>query len=48
MADASRVIDVVSGLLSPARRDELDRANRADQATLREQYAARRDKPLRP
>ncbi len=48
VADASRVIDVVSGLLSPARRDELDRANRADQATLREQYAARRDKPLRP
>ncbi len=48
VADASRVIDVVSGLLSPARRDELDRANRADQTTLREQYAARRDKPLRP
>ena len=48
VADASRVIDVVSGLLSPARRAELDRANRADQATLREQYAARRDKPLRP
>ena len=48
VADASRVIDVVSGLLNPARRDELDRANRADQATLREQYAARRDKPLRP
>ena len=47
VADASRVIDVVSGLLNPARRDELDRANRADQATLREQYAARRDKPLR-
>ena len=48
VADASRVIDVVSGLLSPARRDELDRANRADQANLREQYAARRDRPLRP
>ena len=48
VADASRVIDVVSGLLNPARRDELDRANRADQATLREQYAARRDRPLRP
>ena len=47
VADASRVIDVVSGLLNPSRRDELDRANRADQATLREQYAARRDKPLR-
>ena len=48
VADASRVIDVVSGLLNPSRRDELDRANRADQATLREQYAARRDRPLRP
>ena len=48
VADASRVIDVVSGLLNPARRGELDRANRADQDTLREQYAARRDKPLRP
>ena len=47
VADASRVIDVVSGLLNPARRDELDRANRADQAVLRAQYAARRDKPLR-
>ena len=48
VADASRVIDVVSGLLNPERREELDRANRADQATLREQYAARRDRPLRP
>ena len=47
VADASRVIDVVSGLLNPARRAELDRANRADQATLREQYAARRERPLR-
>ncbi len=47
VADASRVIDVVSGLLNPARRGELDRANRADQATLREQYAARQDRPLR-
>ena len=47
VADASRVIDVVSGLLNPARRAGLDRANRADQAALREQYAARRDRPLR-
>ena len=47
VADASRVIDVVSGLLNPARRAELDRANRADQAALREQYAARRERPLR-
>ena len=48
VADASRVIDVVSRLLDPARRAELDRANRADQAALRAQYAARRDRPLRP
>ena len=48
VADASRVIDVVSRLLDPARRAELDRANRADQAVLRAQYAARRDRPLRP
>ena len=47
VADASRVIDVVSGLLNPARRAELDRANRADQTALREQYAARRERPLR-
>ena len=47
VADASRVIDVVSGLLNPSRRAELDRANRADQAALREQYAARRERPLR-
>ena len=47
VADASRVIDVVSGLLNPSRRAELDRANRADQATLREQYATRRERPLR-
>ena len=45
--DASRVIDVASNLLSPARRAEFDRAARADQKTLRAQYAARRAKPLR-
>ena len=47
VSDASRVIDVVSSLLSPARRAEFDRAARDDQAVLRAQYAARRDKPLR-
>ena len=45
--DASRVIDVVSNLLNPARRAEFDRVNRDDQETLRVQYAVRREKPLR-
>ena len=45
--DASRVVDVVSSLLNPARRAEFDRANRDDQETLRAQYAVRREKPLR-
>jgi 5-methyltetrahydrofolate--homocysteine methyltransferase len=46
VVDASRVIDVVSSLLHPERRVELDRTNRAEQATLREQYATRQAKPL--
>ena len=45
--DASRVVDVVSRLLNPARRAELDSATRDDQETLRAQYAVRREKPLR-
>ena len=47
VVDASRVIDVVSSLLSPDRRAELDRLNRDDQATLRAQYDVRQQKPLR-
>ena len=47
VADASRVIDVVSSLLSPTRRADFDRQNRDDQETLRAQYAVRRKKPLR-
>jgi 5-methyltetrahydrofolate--homocysteine methyltransferase len=43
--DASRAVDVVSGLLG-ARRDELDRQNRAAQAETRDKYAARAEKPL--
>ena len=39
--DASRVVDVVSGLLDPARRPQLDRENRELQARLREQHAER-------
>ena len=46
--DASRVVDVVSGLLDPARRPELDRENRELQARLREQHAERQRRPLLP
>ena len=46
--DASRVVDVVSGLLAPERRQELDRENRELQARLREQHAERQRKPLLP
>ena len=58
VADASRVVDVVSRLLSAEQRPGFDADNRADQARLREQYAGRgaralaayaaaRDNPLR-
>ena len=43
--DASRAVDVVSSLLG-ARRDELDRQNRAAQAETRDKYATRAEKPL--
>ena len=44
--DASRVVDVVSSLLSSGQRPEFDKANRQRQEELREQYAGRREKPL--
>jgi len=44
--DASRVVDVVSSLLSSTHRDAFDKANKEDQATLRQQYATRQDRPL--
>ena len=44
--DASRVVDVVSQLLDPVRRAELDVTNRELQERLREQYAAKVRKPL--
>jgi len=44
--DASRVVDVVSQLLDPARRAELDVTNRELQERLREQHAAKVRKPL--
>ena len=48
VADASRVIDVVSSLLSEARREAFDLTNREEQAQSREQYGARKERPLRP
>jgi 5-methyltetrahydrofolate--homocysteine methyltransferase len=46
--DASRVVGVVSNLLDPARKTELDRENRELQDRLREQHAAKERKPLLP
>jgi 5-methyltetrahydrofolate--homocysteine methyltransferase len=46
--DASRVVDVVSNLLSDKQRPDFERANRELQAHLREQHSARRDRPLLP
>jgi 5-methyltetrahydrofolate--homocysteine methyltransferase len=44
--DASRVVGVVSALLDPARRAELDAENRTAQEELRRQHAERQRKPL--
>ena len=46
MLDASRVVDVVSNLLNPGERPRFEQANRTQQAALREQHAARRERPL--
>ena len=46
--DASRVVGVVSALLDPARRPELDRENRELQERLRVQHAEKIRKPLLP
>ena len=46
--DASRAVDVVSRLLSPAAKGVFDIANRDEQARLREQHAQRTRKPLLP
>ncbi len=46
--DASRAVDVVSSLLSDKLRDDFVAKTRADQALLREQYGAKREKPLLP
>jgi 5-methyltetrahydrofolate--homocysteine methyltransferase len=44
--DASRVGDVMSSLLNDAHRETFERQNRAQQAQLREQHAARASRPL--
>jgi len=46
--DASRVIDVVSGLLSDTRRPAFESENRAAQAEIRDRHHARGARPLRP
>ena len=48
VSDASRVVDVVSRLLSSDQRGAFDAAIQRDQATLREQYANRQERTLRP
>ena len=48
VVDASRVIDVVSGLLNPDRREAFDAGNRATQEQLRAQYAGRAQRRLVP
>ena len=46
--DASRVVDVVSRLLDPKRRRELDVENRVLQERLRDQHAEKLKRPLLP
>ena len=46
--DASRVVGVVSDLLDPVRRGELDVENRGDQERLRELHAEKERRPLLP
>ncbi len=46
--DASRAAEVVARLLDPARRPNLDRENRADQARLRDLHGRKQGKALLP
>jgi 5-methyltetrahydrofolate--homocysteine methyltransferase len=46
--DASRAVDVVSTLLSPAQRTEFIAGTRADQQRVREQHASRKQRPIVP
>src|SRR5690606_14503877 len=44
--DASRVVQVVSRLMDPEQRKQLDRENRLEQARLREMHGGKRPKAL--
>ena len=46
--DASRVVDVVSSLMSDDRRAAFEQGNRELQDKLRQQHSARRERPLMP
>jgi 5-methyltetrahydrofolate--homocysteine methyltransferase len=46
--DASRVVDVVANLLNEDQRQDFERANRAQQETLRQQHSIKRENPLLP
>jgi len=46
--DASRVVDVVSSLLNDKLRPDFEQGNRELQDRLRDQYSARRERPLLP
>ncbi|MEW5983198.1 MAG: methionine synthase [Acidobacteriota bacterium] len=46
--DASRVVDVVSSLLSEQQREGFDQRHRRDQDDLRAKFRARQERPLRP
>ena len=46
--DAARVVGVVSNLLDPDRRSDLDHSNRAEQERLRELHSERQRRPLLP
>ena len=48
VVDASKAVDVVSRLLDPAQRVQLDASNRTDQDRLRTQHAALKRRPLVP
>jgi 5-methyltetrahydrofolate--homocysteine methyltransferase len=48
VVDASKAVDVVSRLLDPSQRVDLDASNRADQDRLRVQYSGLRRRPVVP
>jgi 5-methyltetrahydrofolate--homocysteine methyltransferase len=48
VVDASKAVDVVSRLLDPAQRAQLDASNRTDQDRVRTQHAALKRRPLVP